>query len=137
MAFLIFDDSSEFNSTTEEFEENSGKGILIFLHIREDLNALTGLVGTYSNLFDITNLDESMVGDFAAASFNNVGNLDAFLNGIPGNGTGLFVTQGELVVNFNEETEVFTLEYTLMTEDGVITGSHTSGFDSLTFNNVE
>ncbi|EPR65690.1 hypothetical protein [Cyclobacterium qasimii] len=122
--FIILDDNAVFNSTTGKFEGNTGRGILIAVRIDEDASELSDLAGAYTQVIDPNGFEGN--GDFIGGLFMDFGSLESAYNNDNGTGTNdyLLAITGDVRVRFNSETEIFTIEYTLTTNQGIITGAY-------------
>ena len=119
VVFLLLDDTAIFNSTTGEFEGDSGRGIIIAIS-NENVSELKDLVGTYTNVLEDPN-DDYEEGDFRGGLFMGLQGLE-IEHEDKGIANAVQSDAGEVRVSFNSETEIFTIEYTLTTNQGTITG---------------
>ncbi len=118
VTFLLLDDTAIFNSTTGEFDGNSGRGIIIAIS-NENVSELKDLIGTYTNVLEDPN-DDYEEGDFQGLLFMDLSGLESQAS----SGSAVRADAGEVRVSFDSETEIFTIEYTLTTNQGTITGSY-------------
>ena len=123
--FFIIDDTAEFNGDRAEFEENSGKGIIIGIPFDEVPEELIDLSGTFTNAIGINSISGSMNGDFVAVAFSGLENID--LDSDFGSNF-IEATDGEVLIEYNEGTEEFGINFLFTTDEGTFSGSHISRF---------
>ena len=126
VGFFILDDTDVFNNTTGEFEGNSGRGIFLFIGLDEDASGPMDLVGTYTNVVEAVEIH--MDGDFTGGQFKDIESIESLLGSNINTGNYLPVDAGDVRVGFDSETETFTIEYTLTSNQGTITGSYEGTF---------